>query len=259
MLDVRQPLATDTEMGTWGTALYSDDLAADLRDEFRELIGEGLSASEVVDRLKSEYAESLDDCHQATVFWLALADIGWRLGRLDDQVRREAIRAIDSGDDLARWETPSDRKKREKVLFKLSAQLRLPPPAPKRVARLAKAANDWETGELIGFQLVSGRWVLLRVVGHHEDRGGRDAVCELLDWVGETIPTQLAVEQYTVLSARSPHSPSQFLFQEPTAKRDRARVVRTGVYSAPSQKIGGYSGFVWPHTDRLFRDIFGLE
>ncbi len=38
--------------GNRGTALYSDDLAADLRGEFRDLIGEGLSSTEAVDRLR---------------------------------------------------------------------------------------------------------------------------------------------------------------------------------------------------------------
>ena len=38
-------------MGTWGTALYSDDLAADLRDEFKDAAGDGLEAVVIVDRL----------------------------------------------------------------------------------------------------------------------------------------------------------------------------------------------------------------
>ncbi len=29
-------------MGTWGTALFSDDLACDARDAYRELVGDGL-------------------------------------------------------------------------------------------------------------------------------------------------------------------------------------------------------------------------
>jgi hypothetical protein len=36
-------------MGTWGTALYSDDLAADLRNDFIDHIGNGLSADEALD------------------------------------------------------------------------------------------------------------------------------------------------------------------------------------------------------------------
>ena len=118
-------------MGTWGTALYSDDLAADLRGEFRDLIGEGLSSTDAVDRLRTEYSSSLSDPDEAPVFWLALADTGWRLGRLDEQVLQNALRVITSGQDLARWETSRDRTKREQVLAKLQRQLQSPPPTPK--------------------------------------------------------------------------------------------------------------------------------
>lgn len=84
--------------------------------------------------------------------------------------------------DLARWETSEDRGKRQRVLDKLHAQLLSPTPQPKHIRKPLKAANDWSRGEIIGFKLLSGRWVLLRVIGHHEDKGGRSAVCEL--WTG---------------------------------------------------------------------------
>ena len=48
-------------MGTWETAIFSDDTASDVRDEFRDLIGEGLSTEQATDKLLREYAPSLDD------------------------------------------------------------------------------------------------------------------------------------------------------------------------------------------------------
>lgn len=48
-------------MGAWGTAIFSDDTASDVRDEFRDLIGEGLSTEQATDKLLREYAPSLDD------------------------------------------------------------------------------------------------------------------------------------------------------------------------------------------------------
>ena len=103
-------------MGTWGTALYSDDLAADLRGDFTDAAGDGLSAAAIVDRLTQEYAASVADADEGPVFWLAVADMGWRLGRLDERARLEALAAIDSGRDLARWDEPRDRVKRAAVL-----------------------------------------------------------------------------------------------------------------------------------------------
>jgi len=36
----------DSVVGIWGPGIFSDDLAADVREEFRDLIGEGLTAEE---------------------------------------------------------------------------------------------------------------------------------------------------------------------------------------------------------------------
>jgi hypothetical protein len=246
-------------MGTWGTALFSDDLAADLRSEFRELIGEGLTTEAAVNRLKTEYKSSLHDPDEESVFWLALADTGWRLGRLDDNVLQNALRVIASGQDLAKWEDASDRKKREQVLAKLQTKLLSPPPPPKPVAKTIKSANEWQIGEVIAFRLLSGRWVLLRVIGHNEDRGGKSAVCELLNWIGESMNPLPSLDQLSIRKEAGPRGTSQFLFQEPRLKRDQLRVVRTGIVSKPAQRSGGYSAFVWPFVDQLFREVFELE
>lgn len=246
-------------MGTWGTALFSDDLAADLRDEFRDLIGEGLTTEAAVNRLQTEHKSSLRDPDEEPVFWLALADTGWRLGRLDDKVLENTLRVIDSGQDLARWEDAADRRKREHVLAKLRTKLQSTPPSPKRVGKTIKSANEWQMGEVIGFRLLSGRWVLLRVIGHHEDRGGKSAVCELLNWIGESMDSLPTADQLSIRKEAGPRGTSQFLFQEPRSKRDQLRVVRTGIVSKPAQRSSSYSVFVWPFVDRLFREVFELE
>lgn len=246
-------------MGTWGTGLYSDDLAADVREEFRNLLGEGLTTEAAVNRLRKEYKSSLRDRDEEPVFWLALADTAWRLGRLDDTVLQNALRVIDSGQDLSRWEDGPDRKKREQVLAKLRTKLQSTQPAPKQVAKTIKSFNEWKTGEVIGFRLLSDRWVLLRVIGHHEDRGGKLAVCELLDWTGESLNSLPAVDKLTIRTEAAPRRISQFLFQEPASARDQQRVVRTGIVSKPAQRPDGYTGFVWQFIDRHFREVFELE
>lgn len=246
-------------MGTWGTGLFSDDLATDVREGFRDLIGEGLTTEAAVSRLLREYKSSLRDPDEESVFWLALADTGWRLGRLEDEIMKNALRVIDSGQDLARWEDVTDRKRREKVLAKLRTKLQSPPPDPKRVAKPVKSMNEWRIGEVIGFRLLSGRWVLLRVIGHHEDRGGKSAVCELLNWTRESLNSLPRVDQAPIRTGAAPGQTSQFLFQEPRLKRDQLRIVQTGIVSKPAQRPGGYTVFVWPFVDRFFRDVFELE
>jgi hypothetical protein len=90
-------------MGAWGAAIFSDDLAADLRDEFTDLIAQGLSTTAATKHLVSEYEETLDDSDDSAVFWLALAATQHQLGRLTARVKNKAIQIIDSGADLARY------------------------------------------------------------------------------------------------------------------------------------------------------------
>jgi hypothetical protein len=131
--------------------LFSDDLANDVREGLRDLIGEGLTTEAAVSRLVREYESLLRDPAEESVFWLALADTGWRLGRLDDAMLKNALRVIDSGQDLARWEDVADRKRHEKVLAKLRTKLQSPAPAPKSVAKRVKSTNEWRIGEVKRF------------------------------------------------------------------------------------------------------------
>ena len=246
-------------MGAWGVAIFSDDLAADIRTEFRERIGEGLSPSEATKQLREEYESSLKDPEEMPVFWIALAVTQWKLGRLETRVKKMALKVIDDGSDLARWSDAKSRAKRETVLAKTRAELLSDPPPAKQVTRTIKESNDWQIGEMIGFQLRSGKWTTLRVIGHHHDRGGRFAVCELLDWVGAAFPSPNQMAMLPIKQENTPNGVSQFLFQEPRKKKDLAKVVRLGISTKPKQKPVGYAAFVWPYVDNQLKDVFGID
>ena len=59
------------------------------------------------------------------------------------------------------------------------------------------------------------------------------------------------VNRLAIRTEAAPRRISQFLFQEPRLKRDQLRVVRTGIVSKPSQRLGEYTFFVWPFVDHL--------
>jgi len=246
-------------MGAWGVAIFSDDLAADIRTDFRERIGEGWTPSEATQQLQKEYASSLNDPEEMSVFWIALAVTQWKLGRLESRVKKMALKVIDDGTDLARWSDAKSRARREAVLAKTRAELLSDPPPAKPVTRTLKESNRWQIGEMIGFQLQSGKWTMLRVIGHHEDRGGRFAVCELLDWLGAAFPSVDRMATLPIKKENTPNGVSQFLFQEPRKKKELARVVRLGVSTQPTQKPVGYAVFVWPYVDHQLKDVFGID
>ncbi|MFN0242054.1 MAG: hypothetical protein ACKVWV_04110 [Planctomycetota bacterium] len=172
---------------------------------------------------------------------------------------QRALEIIASGRDARRFEDPSDRTQRERVLAELAQRLQTPPPAPKRVPRRVREANDWAVGEHVAFQLVSGRWTILRVIGHHEDRGGRFAVCELLDWIGESIATAEPMAKRAVRGCVDRTRAPQFMLQGPRTKRDQTRVVRLRSSSKPSQRPGAYTIVAWKVVDGSLRTMLGVE
>ena len=115
-------------MGVWGAGVFQDDTAADIREEYRDHIGNGLSGPEATARILQGYASSLADAEGAGVVWLALAAAQSQCGRLEPETLEKALGVIDSGSDLARWKTGSngDYLKRRAVLEKLRAQITSP-------------------------------------------------------------------------------------------------------------------------------------
>jgi hypothetical protein len=177
-------------MGVWGTAIFSDDNASDIREEYRTLLGDGLNGPEATDRLIQEWQPSIGrDPDLAAVFWLALAVTQWKCGRLEQRVKQEAIQAIDSGAGLRLWKGTDQERQRAKVLDATRKLLHDPQPPARRIAKVFRATCDWEPGELIGYQLLSGSYVVFQVTDLHTDKGGTGPICEMYDWQGPTVPS----------------------------------------------------------------------
>jgi len=158
-------------MGVWGTGIFSEDTACDVRDRYRDLVGDGLAGQQATDLLLDEFREALDEADSASVIWLALAATQWRCGRLEPRVQARALQAIDTGSDLVRWqEAPRLFRKRQAVLAELRETLLSPQPPEKRIRRRFRNTCEWETGELIGYRLQSENLVIFRVIGYHVDR-----------------------------------------------------------------------------------------
>ena len=176
-------------MGVWGTAVFSDDLAADLRDDYRMMIGDGLSGPEATDRLLKEWIPSSEkDPDMAAIFWLALAVTQWRCGRLEGRVRKEAIRVIEDGSALRLWRGSPLEGKRAAVLDAARKQLESPQTPPRRIAKVFRSACDWEPGELVAYRLLSGSFIVFQIIDHHKDAGGVAPNCEIFDWQGPELP-----------------------------------------------------------------------
>ncbi|PXX93824.1 hypothetical protein DIT71_03230 [Marinobacter vulgaris] len=249
-------------MGTWGPAIFSDDTASDIRGDYKDFLGDGLSPSDATDRILLEWKDSIDDSDEQSVVWLALAVIQWKLGRLEERIKEKAIEVINSGCDLDRWDG-KDKEKRKIVLEKVKVQLESPQPVAKKVPKRFRDHCEWEVGEIISYTTLSQENILFRVIGYHEDKGGKGPVCELLNWKGKVIPGKFKLRFLGIKKKEYPqgnYTLSQFLIGRTSEKElPKCRVRQVGMHLKPSQKVGGFTVFLWKHLDKELEEFFGIN
>lgn len=247
-------------MGVWGTGVFEDDSASDIRENYRDYLGEGLSGPQATARVLEDFRSLLADPEQGGVVWLALAAAQSRLGRLEPDTLAEALRVIDTGSDLQRWEIDSkDFLKRKVVLEKLRAEITSPQPKEKKVSRRVRCACSWKVGDLVAYRLKSGKRIVFRVLGHHTDKGGTYPECELLDWLGEEIPSREVLESARVKpnKPRFGHTISHLMVVG-INKKWSARFEELNLESVPSPKRRGATVAHAKQLDQFLEEWFDL-
>lgn len=205
-------------MGVWGTAIFSDDLAADIRGEYNALLSIGKENDEAERLLFDHYCEIIQgDDEEEPVFWMALALAEWNKGRLSPFVKQKALNILDNGGDLERWNEPGNEKnyqKRQTVIRDLRNKLLSEMPPKKRMKASVRHC-PWKVGSLLAYRIIAhdeklkedqyfGKYVLLRVVKlvKHpistivpEEVYNETMLVGLYNWVGSEIPEPQIVEQ----------------------------------------------------------------
>jgi len=183
-------------MGVWGAALFSNDLACDIRDHYRELIEDGVDDAEATRLTTAKYQAFLDDPEEGTVALLALAVTQSKIGRLDPVIRDRALATIERGGDLSVWtlENPKLLSKRKQVLAKVREQLTGPQPARARLKQPARPVCGLAAGDVLALDLPGGP-ALLRIVRVHVHRKGETPSLEELQYSGTELPSAEKLEQ----------------------------------------------------------------
>lgn len=252
-------------MGAWGPAIFSDDLAQDVKDDFTDLIGQGLSPAVATTKLLADYGPAVtDDADEGPVFWLALAATQWRLGRLEDSVKERALQVVHSGINLKKWEQeaePRDAKRRAQVLDNLKAQLLSPMPAAKKVKASYKEETEFEPGDVWCYQLSSGRWATLLVTELWVDKGGRSPIVALLGTASTPNWVHLVWSYVRFrLGPRSCRRLGIFRWSKTDYPQARLQRVRTGLrVPQPSYRDRMDFAIPWKHLDQLMLTEFGLQ
>ena len=161
-------------MGTWETGLYSNDLALDVRDDYREMLVFHYSHEEAVKRLVQEYELSEDDPYNAAG-WFALADCAWKYGYLDEGLKQLVQRLYEEEAEKELWaDSPRDWKKRKTVIAKLLERIQVPrkKPAKPSMPYLPRPYYvGWHIGDMLAFQLQDGpycgNYIAILIVASH--------------------------------------------------------------------------------------------
>lgn len=173
---------------------HESEVADDVRNEYVDYLQAGLTGKQATKRLREDFADEIKSAKRSRVFWMALAVVQWKYGRLEPGVKTQALRAIQDGGDVAAY-PKAERPQRTKVLERVKTMLASPQPAEKRVRvvkpaePLKKIDKHWTAGQIVAFRRASGKYALLltEVVDKHTYMG-EIPYFVLLNWKGAKLP-----------------------------------------------------------------------
>ncbi|MGC4001907.1 MAG: hypothetical protein QM811_01650 [Pirellulales bacterium] len=127
-------------MSASGVGLFQDDVAVDVRNEYVDLIANGVSDEDAHRAILKSWKSAFKDSDEGPIVWLALAATQYAYGRLQAESKRQALAIISRGQGLDRWTDAGLAKKRKAVLEQLKKKLSSPEPN-KRTPRKRKTPD----------------------------------------------------------------------------------------------------------------------
>ncbi|MGG3801639.1 DUF4259 domain-containing protein [Metabacillus fastidiosus] len=115
-------------MGAWGTGIFDNDTTCDVRDDFYELLEDGLSVEEATKEVLHDYLDEFDEDDLEVISWVFTGLAAAQLERniLQEEVRLKTIEVIDEGADLELWAEDGENEgveERKAVLDELRSKL----------------------------------------------------------------------------------------------------------------------------------------
>lgn len=199
-------------MGAWGTAIFSDDEACDVRTEYMVMAAYVEDDEFILKKMKEYFSvkNELDDMD--AVFWYALAALQVKYGRLCEEVKANALECINRRCTIDGWFNAKDCIKREAVLNKLKEQLTGEQISRKKISKPKHIRAIWQENDVIAYHLVNivedewrkpddywfyGKYILLKIVRVVKTSMSKimpDLACDewmycsVYDWIGDEVP-----------------------------------------------------------------------
>ena len=202
-------------MGAWNARLFSNDTTCDIKDTYKEFLIQQLSDEDAYKKTYEEYSE-LMGTDEEPLFWYALADTQWRVGRLMPEVKEKALKFICENGGIDEWEEiPNGSEKWKATLKKLKDTITSDMPPRKKFPKpIEFISNPWNVGDVYAYQFHTdeavknnfyGKYILMQKIGNVEKyRSEIYSVVKFFDKLFETIPNVDEIKNIRVL----PLSPS---------------------------------------------------
>ena len=215
-------------MGIYGTGIFSNDIACDIRYEYNLLLS--VKSDDDAERiLISQYANILanEKDYETTCFWLALALCEWKKGRLSDFVKNKALEHISYEFNFIEFTSSLDevyKKARRKTLVELREKLLSQMPSRSKVQKPRVSKCPWEEGSLLAYKICTNedvnaspffnKFILLRVIEirkYYISKLLPELYDELMfvgmyNWIGASLPKPSEIQrlEYMAMGKEQP-------------------------------------------------------
>ena len=148
-------------MSGWGTKIFDNDLALDVKNDFHDLLGLGMKIEEIEDYIL-KYKPLMED-EDCCAFWSALAKIEWDYGLLQEKTKDNAKYVINHFSDAHLYIEEKDQKRREKELKNLYLQLETVNEKPKRRKKTFVYRTTWKEGDIFAYP-IDDKYIYIHII-----------------------------------------------------------------------------------------------
>ena len=184
-------------MGAWGTKLYQNDIASDIKESYINKQRAGRTAEEAFRELMEENQADFEDDDDKYHAWYALADVMWKYGHLTKEIKDRVLKLIENEPVEELWVNPKEIKSRTAVLEGLKHKLMSELPPYKKIAVHKPFITSWKPGQIYFYQIKTlpddpardrtnnyiGWWIILYVKDLMEDESVVKGVKDVLPLV----------------------------------------------------------------------------
>lgn len=150
-------------MGTWGTAVPSNDDYQDIYCEIKDEFNKGAEIDDVLQKVTKKYeVEFSDDENALNNLCYAAAYAEWECGSKSKKYFEKAKQIINSGNDISCWRelnsSISDLKKRQKALDIFISKISIPKEKPIKPKTLKYKPAIYRKGQILSVRLENGKY-----------------------------------------------------------------------------------------------------